>query len=442
MKRTILNQLRIWKQKPDKRPLIIKGARQVGKTYIIREFARTAYQDMVEINFERDLELKRIFEKAHKPKELLEYLQLSYLDKSFDSQTLLFMDEIQACPDALTALKFMAEEFPCDIICSGRLLGVAISRTSSYPMRYVETWEMKPMSFMEFLMAMGISEALLDQLREAVFLKIPLPEVLHEKMNELFKTYLIVGGMPEVVKKYKETKSYIECLRIQRGIVNDYLQDMVKYADGASALKIRECFASIPLQLAKENQKFQYSVVKKGYNARYYDASLKWLADSGLIIKVNRLSHIAKPITAQVELAVFKIFMADCGLFLSQLHDGDIKAILDDEMGIYQGALYENVVAQMLAQYHKTCYYYEPSQSTEIDFIVEYEGEITPIEVKAGVHTASISFRNYVKKYQPKQSYRFSKKNIGYDEVHQIHYFPLYTVEFLLEQEKQILQSE
>ena len=169
---------------------------------------------------------------------------------------------------------------------------------------------------------------------------------------------------------------------------------------------------------------------------------MKWLADSGLIIKVNRLSHIAKPITAQVELAVFKIFMADCGLFLSQLHDGDIKAILDDEMGIYQGALYENVVAQMLAQYHKTCYYYEPSQSTEIDFIVEYEGEITPIEVKAGVHTASISFRNYVKKYQPKQSYRFSKKNIGYDEVHQIHYFPLYTVEFLLEQEKQILQSE
>ncbi|MEJ8737481.1 AAA family ATPase [Erysipelotrichaceae bacterium HCN-30851] len=439
MDRTILDNLKKWRDKKNKKPLIIKGARQVGKTYIIREFAKECYSDIVEINFERDLDFINVFKTSHNPKDLLEYFQITFMDKNFDSNTLIFMDEIQACSDALTSLKFLAEDFPCDIICSGSALGVAIANTTSYPVRYVETWEMYPMSFIEFLRAYGINEAIIDKIREAVINLTPISEILHEKMNDLFKTYMLIGGMPEVVKTYLETKSLYEALNIQRAIVDDYIKDMVKYANNTDAMKIRECFSSIPLQLAKENQKFQYSVVKKGYNARYYNNSLRWLEDSDLIIKVHRISNIQYPLKGQVELSVFKVFMADVGLFISQLEDGDIRKIVAGEMGIYKGAIYENIVAQILKSHHKSSYYFEPSQTSEIDFIIEYRGEISPIEVKAGRNTASISFKNFIHKYEPKYAFRFSQKNIGKDDANNVCYFPLYAIDFVLENEGRII---
>lgn len=435
MKRQIENDLIKWKKNPHKKPLIIKGIRQVGKTFCIREFAKAQYHDFIEINFERNLKMVDLFNKTREPNELLEYLKITYMDSEFDENTLLFLDEVQACPSALTTLKFMSESFPCDIICSGSLLGIAIASTSSFPVGYVETWTLYPMSFLEFLDAYGLPDDIMKKINQSLDNFKKIPEIIHEKMNELFTTYMMTGGMPEVVSTYIETKSYRECLTIQRRIVNDYISDMAKYAHASDKIKARECFLSIPIQLAKENKKFQYGVVKKGYNARYYDSSLQWLQDNDMIIKVNRLSHISTPLASAVELPIFKVYMADVGLFISQLEDGEIQKIISGDLGIFKGALYENMAAQIFQRKHKKCYYFEPSQTTEIDFIIEYEGEITPIEIKAGLNTASKSFKNFVEKYKPIHAFRFSQKNIGIAKEGNIVYLPLYLLEILLEHE-------
>lgn len=435
MKRQIENDLIKWKKNPHKKPLIIKGSRQVGKTFCIREFAKAQYHDFIEINFERNLKMVDLFNKTREPNELLEYLKITYMDSVFDENTLLFLDEVQACPSTLTTLKFMSESFPCDIICSGSLLGIAIASTSSFPVGYVETWTLYPMSFLEFLDAYGLPDDIMKKINQSLDNLKKIPEIIHEKMNELFTTYMMTGGMPEVVSTYIKTKSYRECLTIQRRIVNDYISDMAKYAHASDKIKARECFLSIPIQLAKENKKFQYGVVKKGYNARYYDSSLQWLQDNGMIIKVNRLSHISTPLASAVELPIFKVYMADVGLFISQLEDGEIQKIISGDLGIFKGALYENMAAQIFQRKHKKCYYFEPSQTTEIDFIIEYEGEITPIEIKAGLNTASKSFKNFVEKYKPIHAFRFSQKNIGIAKEGNIVYLPLYLLEILLEHE-------
>lgn len=438
MKRSIEKRLVDWYHDPNKKPLIIKGARQVGKTTTIRKFARQNYANLIEINFEQDLKYISLFQRTHNPKEILEYLKIEYIDVAFNKKTILFMDEIQACPDAITTLKFMKESFPCDIICSGSMLGVAVAKTTSYPVGYVETWDMYPMSFLEFLSAYGVDQTILNKINQSLDQLNAIPELLHEKMNELFTTYIIVGGMPEVVKTFIDTKSIKETLLVQRRIVNDYFNDMANYAIASDKIKARECFTSIPVQLAKENKKFQYSVIKKGYNARYYDSSLQWLEDSGVILKVNRIAHIDMPLEKEVELSVFKVYMADTGLFISQLNDGDIQKIISGELGIYKGALYENIAAQIFKRMNKKCYYYEPSQSSEIDFIIYYNGTITPIEVKAGKHTTSKAFRNYVNRYRPTYAFRFSQKNIGISSEDAIQYLPLYLLDIIVEHEQGI----
>lgn len=437
MKRKILNDLMKWKENPHKKPLIIKGARQVGKTYIIREFAQEAYEDLVEINFERDLEFIDLFKKTHNPKDILQYLEVAFMDKNFDRNTLFFMDEIQACSDALTSLKFLAESFPCDIICSGSMLGVAIANSTSFPVGYIETWQMYPLSFMEFIEALGMKENVIQSLNDCLLNNLPVMEALHNKMNDLFKEYMVVGGMPEVVNKYIETKSFKETLLVQRRIVSDYLNDMVKYADGSERIKVRECYQSIPLQLAKENKKFQYKLVKSGGNARYFDASLNWLKDSGLVNLTYRLKTIDKPLEIHKESAVFKVYMADTGLLVSQFDESVIKELLNGNLGVFKGALYENIAAQILSMHERELYYFEPNTSSEIDFIIYYKGEICPIEIKAGRNTVSKSFTNFVDKYNSPYAFRLSQKNIGTNKE-KVSYVPLYMLEMLLDQEKEI----
>ncbi|MBS4901832.1 MAG: ATP-binding protein [Coprobacillus sp.] len=437
MKRKILNDLMKWKENPHKKPLIIKGARQVGKTYIIREFAQEAYEDLVEINFERDLEFIDLFKKTHNPKDILQYLEVAFMDKNFDQNTLFFMDEIQACSDALTSLKFLAESFPCDIICSGSMLGVAIANSTSFPVGYIETWQMYPLSFMEFIEALGMKENVIQSLNDCLLNNLPVMEVLHNKMNDLFKEYMVVGGMPEVVNKYIETKSFKETLLVQRRIVSDYLNDMVKYADGSERIKVRECYQSIPLQLAKENKKFQYKLVKSGGNARYFDASLNWLKDSGLVNLTYRLKTISKPLEIHKESAVFKVYMADTGLLVSQFDESVVKELLNGNLGVFKGALYENIAAQILSMHERELYYFEPNTSSEIDFIIYYQGEICPLEIKAGRNTVSKSFTNFVEKYNSQYAFRLSQKNIGTSKE-KVSYVPLYMLEMLLDQEKEI----
>lgn len=438
MKRLIDDKLNSWYRSDDKKPLIIKGARQVGKTYSVREFAKAYYKHVVEINFEKQVEYVNLFEKTKNPKEILDYLQLSFLEVPFDSTTLLFLDEIQASTHALTALKFLAEEFPTDIICSGSVLGVAIASTTSFPVGYVETWEMYPLTFTEFLWASGVDDEWMSRLDNCLVNLEPLIEPLHVKMNELFKDYVVIGGMPEVVKLYLQTKSYKEALSVQRRIVQDYSNDMAKYANGSDRIKTRECFESIPLQLAKDNKKFQYKVVKEGYNARYYESSLRWLQDSGLIIKVNRLSKVTDPIEAYIELPVFKVYMSDTGLLLSQFNEGIIKELLMGDIGIYKGAIYENIIAQMLQAAGKRSFYFEHSNNMEIDFVIYYEGKITPIEVKSSSHTRSVAFNNFVNNHKPLNAFRISTKNIGKEQDGSITYLPFYLFDTLLNNEQQI----
>ena len=438
MKRIIYNDLIEWKNKKVKKPLIIKGARQVGKTYIIREFAKNNYKNLVEINFERDHEFQELFKQTKTAHDLLQYFELTYMDIQFDNDTLLFLDEIQACGDAFTALKFLSEDFPCDIICSGSMLGVAVASSSSFPVGYVETWNMYPLTFLEFVDAMGVNPSIIDTIYQSIENNKPIPISIHEKFNQFFKDYIIIGGMPEVVQTYFQTKSYREALLIQRQIVDDYRNDMLKYAHGSERIKARECYDSIPLQLAKENKKFQYKLIKKGGNARYYESSLDWLKDSGLIIKTYRLKTPEIPLEINKEPNIFKVYMADTGLLVSQFDEAVIKAFISGNLEHFKGALYENVIAQILHSKKKDSYYFEPSQSQEIDFVIYYQGNVTPIEVKSSRNTVSTSFHNFIKTYKPSFAFKFSQKNIG-ENSQNVCYYPLYTLEFVLNKEKPVL---
>lgn len=437
MEREIIKRLEVWKSQNHKKLLIIKGSPQVGKTYAIREFAKRNYKSFIEINFERDMEYVDLFNKTRKPADILSYLQLSFLDVEFNQETLFFMDEIQACSTALTTLKFLSEDFPCDIICSGSMLGVAIASTSSFPVGYVETWNMYPMSFKEFLKALGVKDDMITMMQECLRTRKPIPDVLHDKLNDFYTSYIIVGGMPEVVSTYIQTKSYRDSLLVQRRIVNDYLNDMAKYAQGSDRIKARECFESIPIQLSKENKKFQYKLVKEGGSARHYESSLRWLADSGMIIPVYRLKTIDKPLEVYKELSIFKVYFCDTGLFISQFDESIIKELLKGKLGLFKGAIYENIAAQTLRYMNKECYYFEPNTTSEIDFIIYYEGHIVPLEVKAGKNTRSISFNHFVEKYNSQIAIRFSKKNISVKD--NILYLPLYLLEFVLELEDRII---
>lgn len=439
MKRHIWKDLVQWKLNPSKKPLIIKGARQVGKTYIIREFAKSNYKHLIEINFERDLEYRDLFNKTKTSLGILQYLELTYMNIDFNDNVLLFLDEIQACSEAFTILKFLSEDFPCDIICSGSMLGVSIASSSSFPVGYVETWDMYPLSFMEFVDALGVNESIVETISHCIKENKQIPPAIHEKFNMFFKDYMIVGGMPEAVQTFINTNSYRETLFIQRQIVNDYRNDMLKYAHGSDRIKARECFDSIPLQLAKENKKFQYKLAKKGGNARYYEASLEWLKDSGLIIQTHRLNSPNFPLEVNKELNVFKVYMADTGLLISQFEDAVIKKFISGELGYFKGALYENITAQILQSQKKKTYYYQPTSTQEIDFIIYYNGEISPIEVKSSKNTTSVSFNNFVQSFHPQTAFRFSSKNVG-ENSDIIKYYPLYALEIVLNQEKDIFE--
>ena len=431
MYRKMEETLMKWKEKKDKKPLLLKGSRQVGKTYIIRKFAKKEYKNVIEINFEVDEEYRELFERTIKPEELISFIEIANLGLDMNGgDTLLFLDEIQSCSRAITALKFLKEKCSYDIIASGSMLGVALAHTSSFPVGYVEILELYPMDFEEFLLAMNAKNEHIQMLKDAFDQQQPLHDALHELFLKYFKDYMLCGGMPEVVSIYQTTKSWKQVLITQRNIVAGYTNDMAKYAPAKDKIKVLECFSSIPLQLAKDNKKFQYKMVKEGYNARYYEESLRWLEDSGLVIKVPRLKCIEMPLEAYRELPIFKIYMFDTGLLISQFDEAVISKIYTGDVKVFKGALYENMAAQILRSKGKAMYYYEPNSSSEIDFITYSENEIVPIEIKGGIHTRSTSFVKFTQQYHSKIAYRFSEKNMG-KSMDGIRYDPLYLLPFI-----------
>ena len=432
MERTITQKFESWKNSGVKKPLVVIGARQVGKTYIIRAFGEENYKSTLEINFQDNISARNFFSVSRSSDEIADYLKLNYSTFSFSKDNLIFFDEVQLCPELITSLKFLPEKLSCDFICSGSMLGIRMHKMSSWPVGYVEILTLNPMTFPEFILACGIEKKYIDRIKNCISTFENVPDAIHDKFNALFTDYMICGGLPEAVEAYING-GIADAVKVNRRLANDYRMDIAHYAESSTKIKAEECFDAIPLQLAKDNKKFQYSLVKRGGNARHYEESLSWLENAGLIIKTYRLSGIEKPLDTKKEPGIFKVYMFDSGILVSMFSDGDIYSFLSDTLGTYKGLLYENVFATILNCCGIKSYYYEPNTSSEIDFVVNFNGQITPIEVKSGMRTKSKSFDNFIKNHSSKHALRFSRKNIGISNDGITMYLPVYTAPFIFE---------
>lgn len=427
MKRKIEEKLLEWKNRKNHKPLIIDGARQVGKTHSILTFGKGYYKNTVYFNFENARDLMKIFEKDLNPERIIKELSVFSGNSILEKDTLIIFDEIQACEKALTSLKYFCEEKPdYDVICAGSLLGVALNRENySFPVGKVEMIRMYPMDFEEFLWALDKKE-----LSEMIKEHFNTNEIfsLHDKGMEYYKKYLVIGGMPRVVLDYIETKNFDFVYSTQKTLNDSYIADMAKYATPYETVKIMNAFNSIPSQLAKENKKFQYKVIKSGARANEYEVPIEWLVSSGVINKCIKITEGKFPLKAYSDPSSFKIYLTDTGLLCSKF-EIPVNMILygNDNFSEFKGALTENYVCSALAMNNYTPYYFEKNQTLEIDFIIQdKEGNIIPVEVKSAEHVRATSLNNYVKRYSPKYSIRISGKNFGFENG--IKSVPLYAV--------------
>jgi len=426
MKRKIEASLRMWKEKKNRKPLILNGARQVGKTYILREFGEKYYKNTVYINLEIDETVANYFGKNIAPERLLQYMEIATGERIVPEDTLIIMDEIQSCERALTSLKYFCEETPeYHIVAAGSLLGVPINRSRySFPVGKVETMTLYPLDMEEYLWAMG-EEMLCKVIWESYKGMTPLAEPLHQRAIDRYREYLIIGGMPACINQYIETRKLIDIPMVQNEILNNYLADMAKYAENTSSVKIRACYNSIQAQLAKDNKKFQYKVVQKGGTATIFGEAIEWLNAAGVVLKCQKTDQGNEPIPAYADLASFKLYMSDVGLLV--MKSGILQqTILSGTGNTFLGAVTENYVATQLAVKGFDLYYWESEYSAELDFVTFDQSGRYAIEVKKGEHNKSKSLNQFVKKYNPENVYRFSLKNFGYENG--IHAVPLYAI--------------
>lgn len=427
MRRKIEEQLFAWKQKTaDRLPLIVNGARQVGKTYILRKFGEEQFQNVVYINLETNLMIASYFNENIQPERLLRYLEASTGERIIPGETLIIFDEIQSCERALTSLKYFCEETPeFHIAAAGSLLGVAINRQHySFPVGKVETITLYPLDFEEYLWARG-KELLSKEIRAAYDTMEPLPDALHQEAIELYREYLIIGGMPACINAFLKSSSFLDVPLVQNEILDNYIADMAKYASNTDSVKIRACYNSIPAQLAKDNKKFQYRVVQKGGSATLFGASIEWLNLAGVVLKCQRISQAFEPIAVYADLSAFKLYMGDVGL-LTMKSGISQQTVLSGEGNTFMGALTENYVAQQLATKGYDLYYWESSSTAELDFVLQRGNQIIGIEVKKGEHVRSRSLSVFVSNYKPAYSMRLSLKNFG--EKDGLKAVPLYAV--------------
>lgn len=430
LERKIEKNLLEWKNNPDKMCLVVKGARQVGKTYIIDKFARENYEFYVYINFDQNENYKAIFDGDLDIDTLIKQISLRVPNAQLvPHKTLIFLDEIQNCPQARTALKFFALDKRFDVIASGSLLSINYKKVTSYPVGYVEHLEMNSLDFEEFCWANGVSKQSILEIKEYFMNKKQVPGAMHEKMMELFKEFIVVGGMPRVVANFVTNHNFANVLKIQRGIIDDYLDDIAKYAEGNEKTKARACFLSIPKHLAKDYKKFRYSLVDKNGSDRKYAGSLMWLYDAGIINFCYNLSKPELPLEGNAKSDVFKVYMKDTGLLMAMLEEGSQEDIIDGILGIYKGAIYENIIADIFAKNNKKLYYFEHNSQLEIDFFIRYNKKATAIEVKSADNTKSKSLNTVIDKWNIEKGIKLSSKNIGSKE--KIDNYPLYMAMFL-----------
>ncbi len=414
-----MTQLRGWSSSSGRKPLILKGARQVGKTTLVKAFGKTYYGDIAYFNFEKQPEIHDFFSKTKDPQRIISSLNL-LRDRPIEStSTLIFFDEIQECSHALTALKYFQEEMPeYAVIAAGSLLGVATS--GSFPVGKVDFMQLYPMSYEEFLMAADpkLHRAYKTYLDDKSIQ--PIPEAFYNPMMERFKEYMICGGMPEVVRTYLNTKSIEETTKIQNQLLESYQRDFVKHVDSNSeAQKITYIWDSLPSQLSRDNKKFIYGAAKKGAKARAYEDAIEWLRNAGLVLKAHRVKVPRLPLSSYRDLSAFKLYLLDVGLLfgMSRLNPKDYidgSTLLTE----FKGALTENFIAQALTSQGIDINYWTSEGKAEVDFIVDRAGQVIPLEIKAGRSTKAKSLQVYKEKYEPQLSVKITANNLAFDGEH------------------------
>jgi predicted AAA+ superfamily ATPase len=428
MDRNIITQLVAWKEKNNRKPLLLNGARQTGKTYILKEFGQTYYQNTVHVNLETNLLVNSYFEEDITPHRIIEFLETTVGKAILPEKTLVILDEIQSCERALLSLKTFCEDAPqYHIAAAGSLLGVAVNREKySFPVGKVDELSLFPLDFEEFLWALD-KKRLAEMIKSHYAGDAALPAALHEEALELYKKYLVTGGMPEVVNEYANSRSLIQVASIQMQIINEYIADMAKYAAPATSVKIRACYNSIPAQLAKENRKFQYKVVQLGATATLFGESIEWLNFAGIVLKCQKTTQGAIPIAVYSNLSDFKLYMGDVGI-LTMKSGTPWQTILSpvSAHNTFIGALTENYVAQAFVAKKYPLFYWKNDNTAEIDFILQKEGEVVPVEVKSGVNIRSKSLSMFVKRYGCPYAIRISAKNFGFENG--VKSVPLYAV--------------
>lgn len=429
LNRKIEAQLSEWKADKNHKPLVIKGVRQCGKTFIAEKFAQEHYKNVVYINFIKTPSACMAFEGDLDVNKIITSLSAIIHDVEFEARkTCLILDEIQECPQARTALKFFHLDGRFDIIATGSLLGVKgygrpdstgkIERPRSIPVGYEEIIEMYPLDFEEFLWANGIRTDIIKILKRCLEDEEPVPELIHQQMMDLFLRYVIVGGMPEAVNTFVDTYNLDKVRKVQTRIIDEYKDDMVKYSDQSIKSNIRECFESIPRQLAKENKKFQYSVVKKNARSSSYESSLQWIEDAGIIRRCYNLEITGLPLDINAITDCFKVYMSDTGLFVAMLEDGTQADILQGNLSACKGAIYENVIADILGKMGRKLYYFHKDSGLEIDFVIRYQRECVILEVKSkgGKTKSATTVLTHPEKYDVFHCIKLGNYNIGRSE--------------------------
>lgn len=428
MKRDAMQQLYDWKEKEVRKPLIVRGARQVGKTWLMKEFAASAYKQFAYINFEDNEVMKDVFQKDFDIERILMAIQL-VTGVVVDVETLIIFDEIQEAPRGLTALKYFQEKAPqYHVIAAGSLLGIAMHRNDSFPVGKVDFIDLYPLSFSEFLSAIG-QESFASLLEKKDW---SLIATFRSKFVDFLKQYYFVGGMPEVVNAFVERKDYAVVRQLQQNILDSYDRDFSKHAPIAEVPRIRMVWRSIPAQLAKENRKFIYGVVKEGARAKDFELAIEWLIDAGLIYKINRVKKSGIPLSAYEDFSAFKLFMLDTGL-LGAMSGLPAQALLDGSalFSDFKGAITEQYVLQQLKSKKGLNIYYWSSDSSrgELDFLLQRDMDIIPVEVKAEENLQSKSLRVFVEKNTGLHGIRFSMSN--YREQEWMTNYPLYSVGYV-----------
>lgn len=430
LKRKIEKTLLNWLNTENRNPLILKGCRQCGKTFSVLRFAQQHYKHVVYLNFFENPDYKTIFEGSLKVDDVV-LMMSAFVGANvrfIPHETVIVLDEIQECPRARAALKFFKLDGRFDVLATGSLLGISGYRSEDYSVLvgYETIIDMFPLDFEEFLWANGIEDSLIALLKQCLEEERPVPEALHQRMRDLLLQYVVVGGMPHIVDQFIKEKNVAFVREEQKLLIRSFEDDMVKYAQSADKSRIRECFESIPKQLARDNKKFQFSLIKKTARSNQYVGSLQWLEDTGLIRRCYNLTLPELPLEGNACHDKFKVYMADTGLFVGMLEDSTERDILQGDLFGYKGAIFENLVADFFIKMKRPLYYFQKDTGLEVDFVMRYKGEAVLLEVKAtsGNTKSTRTILKHPEKYHVHSAIKLGDYNVGRRE--QLLKLPLY----------------